>query len=294
MEATRPARLDRPGSTDPDERQLVGRLRARARPRGPARGRRRTARSDREPEPRTWRRRAEAPARRRRRPGSPPARGAHRRDRPSQEPGDRRPLDDGHRPPPRPHRPGCGIAGLDPGLRDADAPQEDRPQGRVGVLQAAGSIRQEPASDDLVEGAEPGDARDRRCRSAGSRPPRPPRPGSPAISRANRSWSAFVSAWKARPAPSASRNSRRAIVRWPANVARTVRSAASALAIGSVSAATARSTFADELVGRWSASARGRSPPSSGSGSRRRPCTSPPRRRSRPSRCRGSRGWRTC
>ena len=85
------------------------------------------------------------------------------------------------------------------------------------------------------------------------------------MSTANRSCSASASAWKTRPAPTTSRNSSRAIVRWPANATSTVRMATSAWAIGSVSAATARSTLPtslsavvrissrkiDSLVGKW-------------------------------------------
>ena len=49
---------------------------------------------------------------------------------------------------------------LDPWLADADRAQEDRPERRIGVLEPPRMVGQEPARDDLVDRAEPGDARD--------------------------------------------------------------------------------------------------------------------------------------
>src|SRR3990170_2614352 len=55
---------------------------------------------------------------------------------------------------------GGAAAGATSALFRADAAHEQGPQSGVGVLQALGLPLDEPVEDDLVEGAEPGAARD--------------------------------------------------------------------------------------------------------------------------------------
>ena len=175
----------------------------------------------------------------------------------------------------------------------AGAPQQGRPQRRVGVLQAARLVGQQPAPDDLVERPEPGDARDprvdRRARAGGDRlvevaldQPREALVERVRLRLEDAPGADRVEEQQPGHRPVAGERGEHRVDRrlGPRDRLRLQRDRP--LHLGR------------RACRRSSASARGRSLPWSGSGSRRRPWTSPRRRRCRRRPCRGSRAWRTC